>query len=253
MYRTGDVGRWRADGAIEFLGRNDQQVKIRGFRVEPGEIEAQLAKHAEVTEALVLAREDVPGDKRLVAYLVPREGVAMTVEELRAHLKSTLPEYMVPSAFVVLERMPLTPNGKLDRRALPTPELDAYVSRDYQAPQGAVEEIVAAIWQELLGVERVGRNDNFFELGGHSLLGMKLAVKLAAQFDASMSVAAIFRCPTVRELADLLQARLPTGLEELGFENPEFDEGTEFMEGIVGIYEGRDHGANSGIGRLDGR
>ncbi|MBM0108954.1 non-ribosomal peptide synthetase, partial [Steroidobacter sp. S1-65] len=169
MYKTGDLGRWRADGSIEYLGRNDHQVKIRGFRIELGEIEAQLANQASVKDAVVIAREDAPGEKRLVGYVTSRGAQPPSVEELRAHLKAVLPEYMVPSAFVVLSSLPLTPNGKLDRRALPAPELDAYVSREYEAPQGEVEEVLAGIWQELLHVERVGRQDNFFELGGHSL------------------------------------------------------------------------------------
>src|SRR5581483_1254719 len=158
MYKTGDLGRWRADGTIEYLGRNDHQVKIRGFRIELGEIEAQLSRHAQVKEAVVIAREDVPGEKRLVAYLTAREGFHAAAEELREHLKAVLPEYMVPSAFVKLESLPLTPNGKLDRRALPAPELGSYVSRRYEAPQGEVEEILAGIWQGLLRVERVGRH-----------------------------------------------------------------------------------------------
>src|SRR6185369_7282911 len=162
MYKTGDLGRWRADGTIEYLGRNDHQVKIRGFRIELGEIEAELVRHGQVKEVAVVAREDAPGEKRLVAYLVARAETGQpSVEALRAHVKEVLPEYMVPSAFVILERMPLTQNGKLDRRALPAPELGAYISRRYEAPQGEVEEILAGIWQGLLRVERVGRWDNF--------------------------------------------------------------------------------------------
>src|SRR5690606_23142854 len=136
LYRTGDLGRWRADGAIEYLGRNDHQVKIRGFRIELGEIEARLLGHEAVKETVVIAREDAPGDKRLIAYLVPCDPAQPpSAEELRAHLKLALPDYMVPSAFVTLERMPLSPNGKLDRRALPAPQLAAYARRAYEAPQ----------------------------------------------------------------------------------------------------------------------
>ena len=157
MYKTGDLGRWRADGTIEYLGRNDHQVKIRGFRIELGEIEAQLLQHAQVKEAVVLAREDDPGEKRLVGYLVAEGAGAPAPEALRPQLKGSLPEYMVPSAFVMLERLPLTPNGKLDRRRCRRRSRGVLGSRRYEAPQGEVEEILAGIWQELLHVERVGR------------------------------------------------------------------------------------------------
>ena len=157
MYRTGDFGRWRADGTIEYLGRNDQQVKIRGYRIELGEIEAQLGRHEQVKEAVVLAREGASGEKRLVAYVTSREGAGeLKAEGLRTYLKAVLPEHMVPSAYVRLESWPLTPNGKLDRRALPAPDSESYASEGYQAPQGEVEEILAGIWQELLGVSGLG-------------------------------------------------------------------------------------------------
>ena len=147
MYKTGDLGRWRDDGTIDYLGRNDMQVKIRGFRVELGEIEAQLACHAQVKEAAVVAREDVPGEKRLVGYVIARSAACPTpgAEDLKSHLRATLPDYMIPAAFVTLERLPLTANGKLDRRALPEPERDAYADRPYRAPQGLMEESLAAI------------------------------------------------------------------------------------------------------------
>jgi acyl carrier protein len=205
MYKTGDMGRWRADGTIEYLGRNDHQVKIRGFRIELGEIETQLARHARLKEAVVLAREDVPGEKRLVAYVVSREpsNVEKTpsVESLRAHLKAVLPEHMVPSAFVMLEQLPLTSNGKLDRRALPAPEFGAYMSRQYEAPQGEVEEILAGIWQGLLRVERVGRQDNFFELGGHSILAMQVIVRIRASFSIDMPISVLFECQMLKQLS----------------------------------------------------
>ncbi|WP_332690623.1 non-ribosomal peptide synthetase, partial [Devosia sp.] len=169
MYKTGDLGRWLPDGTIEYLGRNDFQVKIRGFRIELGEIEAHLAACHGVREALVLAREDNPGDKRLVAYLLAQSGAVLDAATLRTALAGLLPDYMVPAAFVTLDSFPLTPNGKLDRQALPAPDRDAVVTRSYEAPQGDVETAIAAIWQELLGIERVGRHDHFFELGGHSL------------------------------------------------------------------------------------
>src|SRR5262249_12655585 len=140
MYKTGDLGRWLADGTIEYLGRNDHQVKIRGFRIELGEIDAQLARHDLVKEAVTVARDDVPGGKRLVAYITPRGDNLPAVRDLRLYLDAVLPEYMIPSAFVMLRSFPLTPNGKLDRRALPAPEINAYASREYEAPQGHVEK-----------------------------------------------------------------------------------------------------------------
>src|SRR6185312_4548222 len=205
MYKTGDLGKWRADGALEYLGRNDEQVKIRGFRIELGEIEAQLVCHGEIREAVVIAREDVPGEKRLVGYVIPKEGstTAPSTESLREHLKAVLPEYMVPSAFVVLEAFPLTPNGKLNRRGLPAPDLSSYTSREYEAPLGEVEEVLAGIWQELLRVERVGRNDNFFELGGHSLLVMQMIQSLR-RVRLSVEARQIYESPTLSDLAGTL-------------------------------------------------
>ena len=204
MYRTGDLGRWRTDGTIEYLGRNDHQVKIRGFRIELGEIEAQLMRQGQVKEVVVIAREDEPGEKRLVAYVVPRDRSQpglVSAEGLREQLKPVLPEYMVPSAFVVLESLPLTANGKLDRRALPAPEQGAYVSREYEAPQGEVEEILAGIWQGLLRVERVGRQDNFFELGGHSLLTTQLAVRIRSSLSVDIPISVLFGCQDLTDLA----------------------------------------------------
>src|SRR5690242_10165142 len=162
MYRTGDLARYLPDGNLEFLGRNDQQVKIRGYRIELGEIEARLLAHALVREAVVVAREDWAGDKRLVAYVTVMEDAADGVDVatiLREHVARQLPGYMVPSAYVRLAALPLTPNGKLDRKALPAPDGDAVAQRAYEAPQGAVEQTLAALWCELLGVDRVGRQD----------------------------------------------------------------------------------------------
>jgi len=202
MYRTGDLGRWRPDGAIEFLGRNDQQVKIRGFRIELGEIEAQLARHSGVQEAVVLAREDAHGEKRLAAYVVPRDpSVPPAAEELRAHLKGALPEYMVPSAFVTLERLPTSPNGKLDRKALPAPDPASYPRRRYQAPQGELEEALAAIWQTLLHVGRIGRDEDFFELGGHSLLAVEVCSRVESRLGVQIPPSALLGAPTVERLA----------------------------------------------------
>ena len=181
MYRTGDLARYLPDGNLEFLGRNDQQVKIRGYRIELGEVEARLAEHEAVREAVVVAREDAGGDKRLIAYVTTT--VTLSGNELaatlRAHVAKQLPEYMVPAAYVRMEAMPLTPNGKLDRKALPAPDDDAVAQQTYEAPRGEVEQRLAAIWSELLVVERIGRHDHFFELGGHSLLAVRLMTRLA--------------------------------------------------------------------------
>jgi hypothetical protein len=201
LYRTGDLGRWRADGTLEYLGRNDDQVKIRGFRIELGEIEAQLMTLVEVKEAAAVVREFAEGDKRLVAYITPREG-AFDVQALRAQLLSRLPDYMVPSAFVLIEQgLPRTPNGKLDRRALPAPDVSAYVSLVYEQPEGPIERGLAEIWARLLRVERVGRNHNFFELGGHSLHGMRLMAEVAQKFGVRIRVTSIFEYPTVARMA----------------------------------------------------
>jgi len=197
MCRTGDLGRWRQDGRIEFLGRNDAQVKIRGFRIEPGEIEAHLVRHTQIRDAAVVAQEYLPGEKRLVAYITPRGETVPSFATLSTYLRGTLPEYMLPSALVVLDRFPLTVSGKLDRRALPPPELDARVSGQYEAPQGDVEEILAGIWQELLHVTRVGRWDDFFHLGGHSLLATRVIARVRERLDVDLPVRALLDAPTV--------------------------------------------------------
>ncbi|MGH8080456.1 MAG: non-ribosomal peptide synthetase, partial [Lysobacter sp.] len=202
MYRTGDLGRWLPDGSIEFLGRNDHQVKIRGFRIELGEIEAQLAKIAGVSEAVVHAREDQPGEKRLVAYLVGSD--LPKNADLRATLAHELPDYMIPAAYVVLDRLPFTPNGKLDRQALPAPDQDAFTQRPYEAPQGAVEAELAQIWTELLQVEQVGRQDHFFELGGHSLLAVQLMERMRHQ-QLYADIRTLFAQPTLAALAQAVE------------------------------------------------
>ena len=178
LYRTGDLARHRADGDIEFLGRIDHQVKIRGFRIELGEIEAALSRIAGVREAAVLAREDQPGDKRLVAYVAGREGTTPAAGELRAALQAHLPDYMLPSAFVTLDALPLTANGKVDRKALPAPDLGALQAHRYVAPRTATEAALCRIWAQTLGLERVGVEDNFFELGGHSLLAVQVISRI---------------------------------------------------------------------------
>jgi amino acid adenylation domain-containing protein len=205
MYKTGDLGRWRADGNIEYLGRNDHQVKIRGFRIELGEIETQLLRHEQIQEAVVIAREDVSGEKRLVAYVVAGEAAgtseAVSVERLREYLKSVLPDYMVPSAFVLLESLPLTANGKLDRKALPAPAGESFGQRGYEAPQGELESTLAQLWQELLRLERVGRHDNFFELGGHSLLAVESVHRLR-HLGINVHLEQLFKSPTVASLTE---------------------------------------------------
>ncbi|MDC6496962.1 non-ribosomal peptide synthetase, partial [Pseudomonas syringae] len=198
LYRTGDLVRWRADGNLEYLGRNDDQVKIRGFRVELGEIEARLAEHPDVLEAVVLCRQDTPGDKRLVAYVTAQQPV--DIEHLRSHLQGTLPDYMVPAAYVQLDALPLTANGKLDRKALPMPDAQSLISRGYEAPQGEVEIQLASIWADVLTVEQVGRHDHFFELGGHSLLAVKLIERMR-QVGLSADVRVLFSQPTLAALA----------------------------------------------------
>jgi amino acid adenylation domain-containing protein len=202
LYRTGDLVRWSSDGTIEYLGRIDHQVKLRGFRIELGEIEAVLLRHTSVREVVVVVREDVPGDKRLVAYVVPRDA-GVDVDALRTHVATTLPEYMVPSAVMVLEALPLTPNKKVDRKALPAP--DASVSqRAYVAPQTTIQIALAQAWSELLGVERVGVHDNFFELGGHSLLVMRLVARLRTTLGVELAVRAVFEAPTLAVLAEMI-------------------------------------------------
>ncbi|BEN22818.1 non-ribosomal peptide synthetase [Serratia marcescens] len=204
MYRTGDVARYLANGDIEYLGRNDQQVKIRGFRIECGEIEAALATHPAVREAVVDARA-VGDDKRLVAWVVPAADVAeeTLAGALRQHVSAALPDYMVPSAWVVVAALPLSPNGKLDRRALPEPQ-GAQSQAAYEAPQGEHETLLAAIWRELLNVERVGRHDNFFELGGHSLLAVRLTNRLQ-QMEWQLPLQVLFANPTLLALAQQLR------------------------------------------------
>ncbi|WP_460064899.1 non-ribosomal peptide synthase/polyketide synthase [Pseudomonas sp. S2_H08] len=202
LYRTGDLVRYRADGNLEFLGRNDFQVKLHGLRLELGEIEARLIQHPGVREVVVLMR-----DERLVAYFTLREGsAAPAIDTLRAFILEQLPEYMVPGAFVALDVLPLSPNGKIDRQALPAPGLDAVLSRHYEAPEGEVETVLARVWAEVLNVEQVGRHDNFFELGGHSLLAIRL-VNLLQRAGQQVTLAELFQRPSVESLAALLCQR----------------------------------------------
>jgi thioesterase domain-containing protein/aryl carrier-like protein len=239
LYKTGDLARYLPDGNLEFLGRNDHQVKIRGFRIELGEIESRLAEHPEIREAAVLALGQ-DSDLRLVAYVVaeaaafsgedtPDENTDPSVaSQLKTYLAARLPDYMVPAAFVRLDAFPLTPNGKLDRKALPAPDQDAFVRQDYAAPSGEVETTLAAIWSELLGIERVSRHDSFFALGGHSLLAVKL-VERARKRGYHTEVHRLFAQPTLAAFAATLQpltaGALPEGVVAVrphGTERPLF-------------------------------
>jgi amino acid adenylation domain-containing protein len=207
LYRTGDLARYLPDGNLEFLGRVDEQVKLHGFRIELGEIEASLIEHPSVSQAAVLLREDGPDAKRLVAYVVPHVGRQLTGGELRTHLRTKLPVPMIPSAFVLLDSMPLTVNGKLDRRALPAPEYDRAITESaFVAPRNPMEETVAKIFGEVLGMERVGITDNFFDLGGHSLLATQLLSRIRVAFSIDLPLAEVFRGPTVAQLSDLIDS-----------------------------------------------
>jgi amino acid adenylation domain-containing protein len=213
MYRTGDLARWTADGELEFAGRADEQVKIRGFRVEPGEIEALLRGHPGVDQTVVTVREDEPGHKRLTAYIVPADSQAPEPGDLRAHLARFLPDYMVPAAFVMLDRLPLSPNGKVDRRALPAPEAGVQTSATYTAPRTDAERVIAGIWAEVLGVDRVGVYDNFLDLGGDSVRSLGIAARTKAAFDIALTPREVLITRTVAGLAELVEEKILAELE----------------------------------------
>ena len=213
MYRTGDRARWSPGGRLEYLGRADDQVKIRGFRVEPGEIEALLRGHPDVRDAVVAIREDEPGDKRLVAYVVPADRQAPEPAGLRAHLARFLPGYMVPAGFVVIDHLPLTPNGKLDRRALPAPGAGIPASAAYTAPRTDAERVIAGIWAEVLGVDRVGVYDNFLDLGGDSVRSLGVAARAKAAFDVALTPREVLITRTVAGLAELVEEKILAELE----------------------------------------
>ncbi|MEH2405209.1 amino acid adenylation domain-containing protein [Nostoc sp.] len=211
LYKTGDLARYLPDGNIEYLGRIDNQVKIRGFRIELGEIETLLNQHGDVQVSTVIVREDHPGQKQLVAYIVPQKEVIPTISELRQFLKAKLPDYMVPSAFVILEALPLTPSGKVDRRALPAPDLLSEIADKFVAPRNPTEEKVALIWSKVLRLEKVGIHDNFFELGGHSLIATQVISRLPEAFGISLPLRSLFESPTIAQLSEVILRELKTG------------------------------------------
>ncbi|HVG18729.1 MAG TPA: amino acid adenylation domain-containing protein, partial [Blastocatellia bacterium] len=208
MYKSGDLARYLPDLNIEFLGRIDQQVKIRGFRIELGEVESVLGHHPDIRQAVVIAREDSPGDKRLVAYVTTRRQAAPGLNELRAHLKERLPDYMIPSAFVILDALPLNANGKLDLQSLPVPDQSrSALEKTYAPPRNAVEKKLVEIWGGVLRLDRVGIHDSFFELGGHSILAIQMMLKIRKSFDIDLPVTAMFHAPTVAEFARLMEEK----------------------------------------------
>ena len=212
LYRTGDLARFWLSGEIEYLGRSDQQVKLRGFRIELGEIEAVLSQHPSVHRSVITLREDKPGDKRLVGYIVSTdEGAPPSVNELRRHLAAALPEYMIPATFVFISALPLTTAGKIDRKALPVPDaVRPDLQNVYTAPRSPVEELIALIWAEVLQLRQIGIDDNFFELGGHSLRATQVISRLRTAFNSDLPLRTLFESPTVRELADSI-TRSPMG------------------------------------------
>jgi acyl carrier protein len=242
LYRTGDLARYLPDGLIEFLGRVDQQVKLRGLRIELGEIESVLCEQEAVKEAVVLAREDQPGDKRLVAYAVASGGDRPTHGELAARLRSKLPDYMVPSAFVWLDAWPLMANGKVDRRRLPAPdEARPELATAYVAPRSELERIVAGVWQQVLQVERVGMHDNFFDLGGHSLRMLQVNGKLREALGREVSMIDMFQYPTVSALAEYLSRA-----EQAGEESPQGPDRTETRKRLSAQRRRRRSGGEAG-------
>ncbi|HVF51446.1 MAG TPA: non-ribosomal peptide synthetase, partial [Pyrinomonadaceae bacterium] len=210
LYRTGDVVRYRVGGELEYVGRADHQVKVRGFRIELGEIEASLRGHESVRETVVVAREDVHGEKRIVAYVVPATEGGLAADELRGYLKRRLPDYMIPSAFVALDNLPLTPHGKINRKALPAPEGSAAeAGAQFVAPRNALEEMLADIWSEILGLARVGVESDFFALGGHSLLATRIVSRVRERCGVELPLRVLFESPTVAGLARYVENAAP--------------------------------------------
>ncbi|MDS0527391.1 amino acid adenylation domain-containing protein [Clostridium sp. SHJSY1] len=219
MYRTGDRVCWQPDGTLDYISRADHQIKIRGFRIELGEIEAVLAKHTDIQQVTVIVREDKPGDKRLVAYLVPASNNSLNLAELREYMGSCLPEYMVPSAFVEMNELPLTPNGKIDRKQLPAPDSSTIVSN--RAPRTPQEEILKDLFTEILGISNIGIDDSFFDLGGHSLLASTLMIRIRKAFGVELSIGKIFDTPTIAGLAKQLSSGKKAKISVKSFEKPD--------------------------------
>jgi len=219
LYKTGDLARYLPEGNIEFLGRIDNQVKVRGFRIELSEIEVALGRHSAVRECVVVVREDEPGDKRLAAYLAPRVESAPSTSELRRFLGKKLPNHMIPSAFVILDALPRSPNGKVDRRTLPVPDAQqSALAETFIGPRTSVEEIVNRIWREVLNLERIGIHDNFFELGGHSLLATQVISRVRNMFGVDVPMHRLFQTPTIAELADFVEKSILEKLAALSEE-----------------------------------
>jgi len=218
LYKSGDLARYLPDGNLEYLARIDHQVKIRGFRIEPGEIEAAIRRHPSVAEVVVVAREDTPGEKRLVAYLVARPETTLSISDLRDFLRRELPEYMAPAAYVALDALPLTENGKLDRQALPAPEgASSELERGYLAPRTLVEQRLAEIWSQVLGVDQVGVHSDFFDLGGHSLLATQVMSRARSSFQVELPLRVLFEHPTISELGRKVEQAIGIGS---GFQAP---------------------------------
>jgi acyl-CoA synthetase (AMP-forming)/AMP-acid ligase II/acyl carrier protein len=209
LYKTGDLVRYRKDGVLEFLGRLDHQVKIRGYRIELGEIETALEKYGQIREAVVIAREDTLGDKKLVAYIIAIAGAVPSIFELRNYLKDILPEYMVPAMFVVMKELPLTPNGKVDRKALPAPDSERLdLNAEFMEPRTQTEKTLGEIWSSVLGIEKIGVRDNFFELGGHSLSAVQITAKIHQLFNVDLSLQTFFQSSTLEDLASAVEEKL---------------------------------------------
>jgi acyl-coenzyme A synthetase/AMP-(fatty) acid ligase/acyl carrier protein len=230
LYYTGDRGRYRPDGMLEFLGRLDDQVKIRGVRVEPNEVTVTLARHPEVDSCFVTNNSDEQSQTRLVAYVVLTEQSKMTVSELRAYLKKELPDYMIPSAFVFLDALPLTTRGKVDRLALPAPDVVRPELQDaFVAPRTQTEELVAGIWSNLLGLERIGVHDNFFELGGHSLLATRVVSRIQQEFEVDLKLMDFFKMPSIAELSKGIEGLLWIEAGIPSDDEAEFQNGKEWV------------------------